>query len=172
VDNTTRPVAGQRVVLSPSGIRALSVASLRIVLRHEITHLAARADTVDGSPTWLLEGFADYVGYRDSGVALAEGAPDLAKMVRHDGLPTALPEDRAFRSSGTELDLAYQQSWSLARYIAEQYGEPTLIAVYREVAGAGPVAATETDAMLRELLGVDRDGLVANWQSYLRNALK
>lgn len=172
VDNKTRTVAGQRVVLSPSGVRALSVASLRIVLRHEITHLAARADTVDGSPTWLLEGFADYVGYRDSGVTLAEGAPDLAKMVRQQGLPTALPEDRAFRSGGTELDLAYQQSWSLSRYIAERYGEPALIAVYRRIAGAGPVSATETDTMLRELLGVDRNGLVADWQSYLRDALK
>jgi hypothetical protein len=172
VDNKTRTVAGQRVVLSPSGVRALSVASLRIVLRHEITHLAARADTVDGSPTWLLEGFADYVGYRDSGVTLAEGAPDLAKRVRQDGPPTALPEDRAFRSSGGELDLAYQQSWSLARYIAEHYGEPTLIAVYRKLAGAGPVSAMETDDMLRDVLGVDRGGLVAGWQSYLRGALK
>jgi hypothetical protein len=172
VDNKTRTVAGQRVVLSPSGIRALSVASLRIVLRHEITHLAARADTVDGSPTWLLEGFADYVGYRDSGVTLAEGAPDLAKRVRQDGPPSALPEDRAFRSSGTDLDLAYQQSWSLARYIADRWGEQTLITVYRTLAGAGPVSATETDAMLRDVLGVDRAALVAGWQSYLREALK
>jgi hypothetical protein len=172
VDNKTRTVAGQRVVLSPSGVRALSVASLRIVLRHEITHLAARADTVDGSPTWLLEGFADYVGYRASGVTLAEGAPDLAKKVRQDGPPTALPEDRAFRSRGSELDLAYQQSWSLARYIADRYGEPKLIEVYRTLAGAGPVSATETDDMLRDVLGVDRDGLVSGWQSYLREALK
>lgn len=172
VVNKTRTVAGQRVVLSPSGVRALSVASLRIVLRHEITHLAARADTVDGSPTWLLEGFADYVGYRDSGVTLAEGAPDLAKKVRQDGPPAALPEDRAFRSRGSELDLAYQQSWTLSRYIADRWGEQTLIAVYRRLAGAGPVSASETDEMLGEVLGVDRGGLVAGWQSYLRDALK
>jgi hypothetical protein len=172
VVNKTRTVAGQRVVLSPSGVRALSVASLRIVLRHEITHLAARADTVDGSPTWLLEGFADYVGYRDSGVTLAEGAPDLAKKVRQDGPPAALPEDRAFRSRGSELDLAYQQSWTLSRYIADRWGEQTLIAVYRRLAGAGPVSASETDEMLSEVLGVDRGGLVAGWQSYLRDALK
>src|SRR5262249_39729985 len=73
VDTERHTVAGQRVVLSPNGSRALSIPSLRIVLRHEITHVAARADTVDGSPMWLLEGFADYVGYRDSGIALAPG---------------------------------------------------------------------------------------------------
>lgn len=172
VDNATRSVAGQRVVLSPSGVRALSVASLRVVLRHEITHLAARADTVDGSPTWLLEGFADYVGYRDSGVTLAEGAPDLAKQVRRDGPPAALPEDHAFRTRGPDLDLAYQQSWSIARFIADRHGERTLIDVYRRLAGAGPVSASETDELLREVLGVDRAGLVGAWQEYLRDALK
>ncbi|WP_424236565.1 hypothetical protein [Actinophytocola sp.] len=172
VDNKTRSVAGQRVVLSPTGVRSLSIASLRVVLRHEITHLAARADTVDGSPTWLLEGFADYVGYRDSGVTLAEGAPDLAKQVRDDDPPAALPEDRAFRSSGSDLDLAYQQSWSLARYVADAYGEKSLIEMYRELAAAGAVSATETDRMLRDVLGVTRAELVHGWRSYLRKALQ
>ena len=172
VNNASREVAGQRVVLSPTGVRGLSIASLRVVLRHEITHVAARADTVDGSPTWLLEGFADYIGYRDSGVTLAEGAPDLAKQVREDGPPTALPEDRAFRSGGADLDLAYQESWSLARYVADTYGEKSLIAMYRELAARGPVSATETDRMLRDVLGVDRAALVQGWQSYLREALR
>jgi hypothetical protein len=172
VVNKTRTVAGQRVVLSPSGVRALSIASLRIVLRHEITHVAARADTVDGSPIWVLEGFADYVGYRDSGITLAEGAPDLAQRVRRNGLPTALPENRAFNSRGSAMSLAYQQSWSLARYISERYGERALISVYRKLAGAGAVSAKETDTMLRGVLGVDRAGLVAGWQSYLRETLK
>lgn len=172
VDNVSRAVSGQRVVLSPTGVRGLSIASLRIVLRHEITHVAARADTVDGSPTWLLEGFADYVGYRDSGVNLDEGAPDLARQVRQDGPPAALPEDRAFRARGSDIDLAYQQSWSLARYVADTFGEKSLIAMYRELAAAGAVSATETDRMLRDVLGVDRAELVRGWQSYLRKALK
>jgi hypothetical protein len=170
VDNTTRTVAGQRVVLSPSGVRALSIPSLRVVLRHEITHLAARADTVDGSPTWLLEGFADYVGYRDSGVTLEEGAPDLAELVRDDGSPATLPEDRAFRSQGPDLDLAYQQGWSIAKYLADEYGEDKLIEVYRALAGAGPMSASETDGLLREVIGVDRAQLVRDWQDYLRKA--
>jgi hypothetical protein len=158
------------VVLSPTGVRALSIASLRVVLRHEITHLAARADTVDGSPTWLLEGFADYVGYRDSGVTLEEGAPDLAELVRDDGPPSALPEDRVFRSRGPDLDLAYQQGWSIAKYLADEYGEDKLIGVYRALAGAGPMSASETDGLLREVIGVDRAQLVGDWQDYLRKA--
>ena len=172
VDNASREVAGQRVVLSPTGVRALSLTSLRVVLRHEITHLAARADTVDGSPTWLLEGFADYVGYRDSGITLSEGAPDLMRQVREDGPPRSLPEDRSFRASGPELDQAYQESWSLAKFIAAEYGEDTLIELYRTLAAAGAVSARETDGLLREVLGMDRAALVEGWQDYLRAALE
>jgi hypothetical protein len=172
VDNATRSVTGQRVVLSPSGVRALSATSLRVVLRHEITHVAARADTVDGSPTWLLEGFADYVGYRESGVSLAEGAPDLMQKVADEQLPRSLPEDRAFRMSGPDLDQAYQESWSLATYIAAEYGEPALVELYRELASAGAVSARATDGMLRGVLGLDRAALVQGWQEFLRKALE
>jgi peptidase MA superfamily protein len=172
VDNASRTVTGQRVVLSPTGARALSIPSLRIVLRHEFTHVAARAETVDGSPIWLLEGFADYVGYRDSGLSLAEAAPDLAKEVRTQGPPTALPQDSAFRSSGAELDLAYQQSWSLTRYVAERYGQGTLVKMYRTLAAAGPASAAQTDDMLRGVLGRNRAGLIRDWRNYVRKAFE
>lgn len=172
VDAERHLVVGQRVVLSPSGSRALSIASLRVVLRHEITHVAARAETVDGSPMWLLEGFADYVGYRDSGVTLAQGAPNLADVVRRTGPPANLPEDKDFRTQGRDLDLAYQQAWSAAKFVADRYGEETLIKLYRKLAGAGPVSATQTDELLRTVLGIDRPALVAEWRRYLLDTLR
>ncbi|MGQ0838618.1 basic secretory protein-like protein [Actinokineospora sp.] len=172
VDTAAGTATGQRVVLSPMGSRALSVASLRVVLRHEITHVAARVATVDGSPMWLLEGFADYVGYRDSGIGLAQGAPDLARMVRESGPPGALPEDRSFRGKDRELDLAYQQAWSIARFLAERFGEAKLVETYRALAGAGPVSAGETDDLLRRSVGLDRAGVLREWQAHLRGALR
>ncbi len=172
VDTAQGMATGQRVILSPTGARALSLSSLRVVLRHEITHVAARVATVDGSPMWLLEGFADYVGYRDSGLGLAQGAPDLARLVRAGGPPGALPEDRDFRTRDHTLDLAYQQAWSLARFVADRFGEPALVAAYRELAGAGPISASDTDDLLRGSLGLDRGGLLREWQSYLRAQLR
>ncbi|MBC6450810.1 hypothetical protein [Actinokineospora xionganensis] len=172
VDTAERTATGQRVILSPMGARALSVASLRVVLRHEITHVAARSVTVDGSPMWLLEGFSDYVGYRDTDIALAQGAPDLAKQVRESGPPTSLPEDRAFRGKDRELDLAYQQAWSISRFIADRFGEPRLVTLYRELGGAGPLSASETDDLLRRVIGMDRAILLREWQAYLRGALR
>lgn len=171
VDTARRVVAGQRVVLSPSGSRALSVASLRVVLRHEITHVAARAETLDGSPMWLLEGFADYVGYRESGISLAQGAPNLTELVKRDGPPANLPEDKDFRTQGRDLDLAYQKSWSVARFVSERFGEPTLLTMYHKLAAAGPVSATQTDDLLRSVLGLDRAGLVAGWRQYLLDTI-
>ncbi|WP_018685732.1 hypothetical protein [Actinokineospora enzanensis] len=172
VDTARHTATGQRVVLSPTGARALSLSSLRVVLRHEITHVAARAETVDGSPMWLLEGFADYVGYRDSGVTLAQGAPDLARRVRDSGPPTALPDDREFRARDRSLDLAYQQAWSIARFVADRFGEARLVALYRAVAGAGPISASDTDDLLRQVIGMDRRGLLQAWQGYLRTTLR
>jgi hypothetical protein len=171
VDVDHHTVAGQRVVLSPLGSRALSVASLRVVLRHEILHVAARAETVDGSPMWLLEGFADYVGYRESGITLPQGAPDLADEVKKAGPPTSLPEDKDFRAEGRDLDLAYQKAWSMARFVAETHGEDKLVAMYRTLAAAGPVSASQTDNLLRGVIGIDRAGLIDGWRQYLLNTL-
>ncbi len=170
LDTQRRTTTGQRVVLSPTGSRALSIASLRVVLRHEITHVAARVDTVDGSPMWLLEGFADYVGYRDSGLSLAQGAPDLAEQVRGGSVPGSLPQDRDFR--GRDRDVAYQRSWSLARFVAERFGEADLVELYRSLAGAGPISAGETDRLLGSAIGLDRGGLLRAWQEHLRGALR
>jgi hypothetical protein len=171
VDSGRHLVAGQRVVLSPNGSRALSLTSLRVVLRHEMTHVAARADTVDGSPMWLLEGFADYVGYRDSGITLTQGAPNLVELVKSTGPPQNLPEDKDFRTQGRDLDLAYQQALSVTRFVADHYGEPTLLALYRKLAAAGPVSSTVTDELLRSVLGVDRAGLIAGWRQYLLDTI-
>lgn len=172
VDRATRDVRGQRVVFSPGGAEQLSTDSLRVVLRHEITHIAARPDTVDGAPMWLLEGFADYVGYRGLDVPMAHAAPVLASSVRLHGAPNSLPSDADFTTSGATLDLAYQRSWSLSRYIAERFGEPGLLRLYRRLAALGPTGESTMDSVVREVLGVDRAALVTGWRTYLLNVFR
>jgi hypothetical protein len=161
IDPVAHTARGQRVVLNPASATALSPLSLRVLLRHEITHIAARGDTADGAPMWLLEGFADYVGYRGSDVPAAKAAPALAAQVR-TGLPTALPADADFRGPG--MDLAYQQAWSVNRYLAQRLGEPGLVRLYHSLAAA----KSDVDGVLRDVLGVDRAGLVSGWQEFLR----
>ncbi|WP_367130976.1 hypothetical protein [Saccharothrix sp. HUAS TT1] len=162
VDPDTRTARGQRVVLNPDSAGALSPLSLRVLLRHEITHIAARGETVDGAPMWVLEGFADYVGYRHSDVPLHRAAPLLAAQVR-EGLPTALPSDADFR--GAAMELAYQQSWSLHLHLASVLGEPGLVRLYRRLAR---VRASEVDGVLVEVTGEGAAALVRGWQDFLR----
>nr|WP_157528471.1 hypothetical protein [Kibdelosporangium sp. MJ126-NF4]CEL18736.1 FIG00865966: hypothetical protein [Kibdelosporangium sp. MJ126-NF4]CTQ96412.1 FIG00865966: hypothetical protein [Kibdelosporangium sp. MJ126-NF4] len=171
VDTEHNVAEGQRVVMSATSADALSVTALRIVLRHEFTHIAARSSTVDGSPMWMLEGFADYVGYRDSGIPLAQAAPDLNAAMVAGGPPGRLPTDEEFRGQGRTLDLAYQQSFSVARFVADKLGETKLIELYRVLAKAGRSSPDRIDELLVSVVGLNAEQFVAGWQEYLRESL-
>ncbi|WP_249124643.1 basic secretory family protein [Saccharopolyspora erythraea] len=165
VDTAARRVEGPRIVLNPITAAGLSDTALGVVLRHEITHVAARADTVDGAPMWMLEGFADYVGYRDSGIAPAQVAPELVRQVRGEGPPAGLPSDRDFHLAGRRLDLAYQQAWSVVGYLAGRVGEQRLVLLYRRVAGSSSPEAV--DLALREVAGMSTGQLLDGWREHL-----
>ncbi|MBB4967726.1 hypothetical protein [Saccharothrix violaceirubra] len=144
--------SGQRVVLASP----LPTASLRVLLRHEITHVVARGATADGAPMWLLEGFADYVGYRGLGTGWAS---TLAAEVRAGRLGD-LPSDADFR---TDPEPAYQRSWSLVAYLAAVLGEPRLVGFYRLLA-----RSSDVEGALRTF-GLDRAGVVRGWHDFLRS---
>ena len=163
VDVANQVALGQRVVLNPALAGRLSVPARRIVLRHEITHVAARASTVDGAPMWLLEGFADYIGYRDSGLQPQEAAPDLVRALRAGDPPQRLPVAADFAGGSGNLDLTYQLAWSAALYVVDLAGEDGLVKLYRMIASdLSQDDATVADAM-RAVLGVDVGSFVAGW---------
>lgn len=168
VDVSSHTAVGQRVVLNPTQAGKLSAAARRIVLRHEITHVAARASTVDGAPMWLLEGFADYVGYRGSGLGPREAAPDLVRVMRTRGVPDQLPTPADFRGESGNLDLAYQLSWSASLHVVDRVGEDGLVKLYRQLAGNPTQDQTAIDTALRDVLGMDQPAFVESWRDSLR----
>ncbi len=169
VDVADHTAVGQRVVLNPTQAGKLSAAARRIVLRHEITHVAARASTVDGAPMWLLEGFADYVGYRGSGLGQREAAPDLVRVMRTRGVPDQLPTSADFRGESGNLDLAYQLAWSASLHVVDRVGEEGLVRLYRQIAGSPTQDQAAVDAALQAVLGTDQTGFVAAWRDSLRS---
>ncbi|SHF44990.1 hypothetical protein [Streptoalloteichus hindustanus] len=172
VDTRAGTVEGARVVINPRTAARLSPTPLRVVLRHEITHVAARGVTVDGAPMWLTEGFADYVGYRDSGLSPAQAAPALARGVRAGALPDDLPANRDFQAGGDQLDLAYQRAWSFAVHLTTRFGEQQLVRLYRRIAAAGPTGTSTMDSILTEELGVRRADLLDSWRRHLVAAFR
>ena len=81
----------------------LSPAGRRVVITHEVTHLATKAARGQGVPTWLIEGFADYVGYLNAGIPVAQAAQELATEVRAGRVPRTLPAEAAFDGERTAL---------------------------------------------------------------------
>ncbi|MEE2031545.1 hypothetical protein [Rhodococcus chondri] len=171
VDPARDTATGQRIVFSPTAGERLSRAGLRAVLRHELVHIAARSRTVDGSPLWILEGYADYIGYRGShgdrvvGGDVARIAPALTEKVRGTGPPVALPPDGDF-TDPIRSRAAYETSWSLAAFTADQFGLDRLTSLYRALA-AGPVPAGRLDAVLSETTGLDTDTFLERWARWL-----
>ncbi|MFT4086055.1 MAG: hypothetical protein QM658_02700 [Gordonia sp. (in: high G+C Gram-positive bacteria)] len=169
IDKASKTVVGQRVVFSPAA-RELSDAGIGVVLRHELTHVAARLQTADGAPMWLTEGVAEYVGRKGSYQKLEQAAPDLAAQVAAGDVPTVLPSDSEFGVDDDTARIAYQTAWSFAAYIAGKYDEKHLKAMYLAVAKGGDSA--KIDAALRQTIGKDKKALVADWGAWLRGQVR
>ncbi|MGV8872766.1 MAG: hypothetical protein ACOH2Q_09575 [Rhodococcus sp. (in: high G+C Gram-positive bacteria)] len=161
----TRPT-GQRVVFGPDAASRLTPFTVRSVLRHELTHVAARARTADGTPLWVSEGFADYSGYRNSGAEFAQLAPTLDAIVASGGPPTVLPKDEDFGAGGARSSVAYESAWSVFAFVADRFGESRLRRLYEALA-SGPVSEGTVDVALGSVLGLERAQFIASWGEWV-----
>ncbi|RVW05619.1 hypothetical protein EGT50_03415 [Rhodococcus xishaensis] len=166
VDRRSGTVSGQRIVFSPESADRLTDITRVAVLRHELTHVAARVVTEDGSPMWILEGYADYVGYRGIESTFGAVAPTLAASVAAGAPPTSLPTDKDFHAGGDTARLAYESAWSLAIFVASEYGEARLGEMYRDLA-QGEMTAAQFDDRIHEVLGMSADELVHSWSTWV-----
>ena len=165
-------VLGARIVLNPANLARLDAAGRRLVVGHELTHIATRAVTSDQMPTWLVEGMADYVGNLSATQPAADVAAELAAEVRAGKVPSALPSDDAF-TGGARLPQAYEESWLACRLIADRVGQSGLVRFYRVVAkAAGADPATAVAIGLRQVLRTDLAAFTAAWRSYLVGQLR
>jgi hypothetical protein len=139
----------ERIMFAP-GAAAMSDASLRIVVRHELFHFASRATTAADAPRWLTEGVADYVGRPPT-----PRPPDAAALAE---LPTDADLD------GHDQSLAYDRAWWFTRFIADTYGTDKLRALYLRACAPGhPDAATA----VRDTLGADLRSVLARWRHWM-----
>ncbi|MFF8843729.1 hypothetical protein ACF08N_13580 [Streptomyces sp. NPDC015127] len=167
-DGTT----ADRVIVNPEAYGLLGDFGRGIVLTHETTHVATRADTSAATPMWLSEGFADWVAYRGTGRTAAETAPELRDAVSGGEVPVALPDDEGFAFGGDAdaLARAYEGGWLACEMVADRWGEDALREFYRTV-GASEHREGAVERALGEVLGITADEFTARWQDYLRERL-
>lgn len=167
-DRGYHPV-GDRVLINPATFGRLGTLGRRVVLTHEVTHVASRRATGPEVPTWLVEGLADYVGYRDVDLPLAVSARELQVDVRAGRLPTVLPADASYDGSSSELAQTYEQSWLAVVLLVRTYGQDGLLRLYRE-AGRGRDPGS-FDRVLATQLHTSRSAFTAAWIADLRREL-
>ncbi|MBO3745583.1 hypothetical protein J5X84_05825 [Streptosporangiaceae bacterium NEAU-GS5] len=143
-----------RVIVEPGGFARLSPRGRQVVLAHELTHVATGA-AAGGVPMWLSEGFADYVGYRDSGIPVRDAA---AELIAGGRISDHLPGAADFRDRAPQ---AYEEAWLACRYVAERFGEARLAALYRAALDGDPTAA------LVGTVGMGVAEFTAAWRAYL-----
>ncbi len=156
---------GDRVVINPAAWNTLGALGRRVVLTHEMTHVATRASSAQPVPIWLSEGFADYVAYQATPVPTVIVASDVIADI-HDGKgPKHLPDDADFDASRGDIAASYESAWLASRMIAEKYGEKKLVQLYSALSdSAGPGWPDETV----DVLGITKAQLVRDWKAYLR----
>lgn len=159
---------GQRVLVNPDAFHDLGQLARRVVLTHEVTHVAARAASGPAVPGWLAEGFADHVAYSDEGLSPRTVARRLAEEVRAGRVPEALPSDREFDGGSPRLTQAYESAWLAVRVLARQHGDEGLLRLYRSVGAAREVSAEQAvERSLQRELGTTTAQLTADWRAAL-----
>ncbi|HVE74889.1 MAG TPA: hypothetical protein VNA30_07390 [Mycobacteriales bacterium] len=160
---------GDRILINPGPFARLGPVGRRVVLTHEVTHVATRSATGSAAPSWLVEGFADYVGYSGLDVPLRLAAAQVRAAVRAGRVPTALPGDGAFDGGQVDLAASYEQAWLAVRLLARTYGNASVVRFYR---AAAQVSSSRRDAAVaaafRETFGSDFEHFVARWVAELR----
>lgn len=168
--------AADRIVLNPQPFGALSSLGRRVVLTHELTHIATRGAARVPVPLWVDEGFASYVAYRGSGLSRATIASDVLPLVRAGTAASKLPEDADFDPAQGTIAPAYADAW-LAFDLMARDGSRRPLEFYRTAVGLDPASGNGTSGSeeslseaFRRVLGVDENSFQDRWRAY-RDAL-
>jgi hypothetical protein len=173
---------GDRVVVNPVAFRGLSAVGRAVVLTHELTHVATRADDISAPPVWVDEGFADYVAYLRAPLPVRDVAGDLLNDRKALAALRDLPADRAFDPAAGQVGPAYAAAWLAMRFVAEQGGTPMVVDFYRVAAGlpalhtwpkATPARASLTprtplEHACADVVGYSEPSFVRRWLVYVR----
>jgi hypothetical protein len=162
VDRSTTPTAPVHIFVNPPVFDPLGARGSQIVMSHEATHVATGAALSD-MPTWLLEGFADYVALDHVDLPVSVTASQILGQVRRRGAPAHLPGAEEFDGQNKRLGASYESAWLACRLLGRTYGERRLVAFYRT-----SDRDSSTGTAFRTVLGTDQQAFTRAWRKDLR----
>jgi hypothetical protein len=163
---------GDRIAINPATFSALGTLGRRVVITHEITHVASRTVTGPDSPTWLVEGLADYVGFKGTATTTRFDAAELAHDVDAGRLPKRLPTAHDFATAGEHLSLDYEEAWLACRFIVSRTDEATLIAFYKAVGTSTASPQQALSDAFASVLHTQQATFTRSWVSYVKASLR
>jgi hypothetical protein len=161
VDGSLVPGSPVHVFLNPRVFDDLGPRGAQVVISHETTHVATGATFVQ-MPTWLLEGFADYVALAHAGIPVSTAAAQILARIRKEGAPDHLPTTAELDPTASGLGATYEEAWLAARFIAREHGEDRLVGFYRAISDGEAVGEA-----FRTRLGTTEAAFVRRWRADL-----
>jgi hypothetical protein len=158
---------GSRIVWNQTTLPITDPTFDRVIV-HEATHAATHALVTEEAPRWVVEGYAEWVAYKDRPETRRTDA-DFERALSDPGFPSRLPGDGRFFLGPQTLN--YTISWQANRYIAERYGEGALNELFVRLARVSDKAQTgaQQKQAFAEVLGVSEAELLADFRSWLRS---
>jgi hypothetical protein len=160
-DGSLASGAPVRVFVNPVVFGRLKERGAQVVMSHETTHVATGA-TFASMPTWLLEGFADFVALDHAGVPVDLAAGQILDRIRKDGVPRGLPTSSDLDPTANGLGATYEEAWLACRFLAQEYGERAMVRFYRTVN-----TGSSTQEAFRTVLHTTQRQFVAAWRDDL-----
>ncbi len=165
-DGSLAPGAPVRVFVNPEVFGRLRTQGAQVVMTHEATHAATQAPFAT-MPTWLLEGFADYVALAGRGIPVSRAAGQILERMRKHGVPRRLPSSADLEPTANGLGATYEEAWLACRFLAEQHGRAGLLRFYRAVD-----AGSSTQEAFGSVLGTTQGEFVTAWRADLRRLVR
>lgn len=136
---------------------------LKSVLFHEYTHVVVQEITHGNCPTWLNEGLAELEGrtiYSHPMIELGMAAK-AGKLIPFSDL------EGSFTGLGTgAAAVAYQQSYSLVKFMVSSYGWPKVTDILHNLGAGMKIAAAMKKSMAD--FGLDYEGVIEEWRGYMK----
>ena len=161
-------------MINPEAFNEVGGDGRRVVITHELTHVATRSSVTWPVPIWLSEGMADYVGYSGLGLSRTRVASELLTLVRQGKGPEALPTADDFDPARTKIAPSYSASWLAVSRLVDIYGQAKVVSFYRAISGRPTVnqevqfdpdvAAVQA---FPQSFGVSEAQFVDGWKRYL-----